>query len=73
MPFNTAAVASSRLPLLLGRFIHFWNAITACDVLQPKLPSAPTFQKPRSSRRCWARMTVWPLEPDTMAATGVVG
>ena len=57
---------------------YFWNAITAWLVVSPKSPSAPLFQKPRSSSRCWMRaVSPPPLDPTATygysgAATGTI-
>src|SRR5690349_20267375 len=54
------AVSLFTLPVA-GIPLYFWNAITACVVAKPYLPSGPEFQKPRSSRRCWTSLVFSPL------------
>ena len=58
-----------------GMFItSFWNAQTDWVVAGPNAPSTGPGSKPRSTRRCWSRLTSSPYTPfDSVRVSGTFG
>ena len=65
-------VATSTTPVR-GRFSYFWNAHTACWVIESKTPVTPGSQYPSDRSRCCTPTTAAPVEPRPSGGTTTTG